>query len=135
MCAEWITCPQSWIARGEGSKKRRPVAGVDLDHRGPGRRTVGYRHRRSDLESGGAALRLTGGQRRGRSLVSADSTDLTKRAAQPPVGIGLPASVEHQQIVERHAVARGVDAGVDDVRSRRGEAQRRCGRTSPLGRG
>ena len=44
-------------------------------------------------------------------------------ASQPPVGIGLAASVEHQQIVERHAVARGVDARVDDVRAGRGEAR------------
>ena len=77
-------------------------------------------------------LRLGGGG--GSSCASARVDRLDQPRAMPRVGIAAPARVRDQQIVERHAVARGVDARVDDRRRRPRPARRRCDRTAPARR-
>ena len=107
---------------GQAGKQCGPVARIDLDHRRPARRALGNRDGRRHPErrrsrplarrrgSGGAASEL-----------SAVSTGSDQPVAQPAVGISAALPVLHEQIVERHAVARRVDPRIDDVRAGRGK--------------
>src|SRR3954467_1538126 len=59
--------------------------------------------------SGGACAPRPAGprQRRGLRTRQGGLDRAGQAVAQAPVGIGLPAAIEHEQIVERHAVAGG----------------------------
>ena len=57
--------------------------------------------------------------------------DVLDRLAVAGLGIG---GIVHREGVERVAVARGVDLGLEDRQARRGRRIRRCGRTGPSGR-
>ena len=97
---------------------------------------LGDRNRWRDLES---ARRARGGARppaaaAARALVERGFDRLHQPTALAAVVDRPGRGLEHEEIVERHAVARGVDARVDDVAARRGDAPRRCGRTGPRGR-
>ena len=98
------------------------VAGIDLDDRRPARCLVGDDDRRGDLECGAAARERGRGGGRWHWLRTERRLDrLHQPPSQPPVGIGSPLRILHQQVVERHAVACGVDAGVDNRRAGAGQ--------------
>ena len=93
---------------------------LDFDHGEPARGTFGHRDRRCDWEGGGGPARGKRGQ-----CLPRQRRDhrLCEPLPSAPIAIGPPLRIVDQQIVERHAVAGGVDSRIDDLRPRPGQAR------------
>jgi len=102
--------------RCQCGEQRRPVARIDLDDRRAGGSALGNGDRRRDMEGGAARASAFGARQRGRFLAAQRRLNRARQPVPyPAIGIGLTAAVEHEEIVERSSIARGVDPRVDDV--------------------